>query len=334
MQEWIRDCHIVVLATHEMPDVDALASCAVFAAVTEALGKRARFLTHSDLGEEFNSLPGIELLRERAVGSIGDMPGDRPRLRPDLLMILDAASLNQLGKAYRDNASVLAGIPVVNIDHHRTNTRFGDINIVEPATSSTCELVLDLVREMGWSFEPWMADALLAGIIVDTSRFSTANVSSRTLRNAAYLIDHGADLIKALSRVSEPTSGARTQAWQTLLSGMEHDANGEVAVLNVSTRTLQEAETTENELKGLANYMRSLQGVKVAVIFVQRSDGTVKVSMRGKPGVDVGSVALKFGGGGHTEAAGCVVEGKSLEKVRSEVLTEIKYLIGQAAETA
>jgi len=328
----IRGAHRIVLLSHEMPDLDALASCTVIGAIIEELGLPVLFLTDSPMGEKFDYLPGIQWLRDRAIVSYKDadwVSADRLHGTADVALVLDAANLNQLGAVYKVNASALASATVINVDHHRTNTYFGVINVVRPDVSSTCELVADLAREMGRTLDPWMAEALLTGLIADTSRFSTANVSSTTLRNAAELMDRGANLIRILGRMSEPVSGPQARLWQTLLARLAYRQDRQIAFLDVTTDRLQQLGATENDLTGLANYMRGLQGVMVALIFVLRPGG-IKISLRGKPGIDVGSVALKFGGGGHLEAAGCVVEGKPLEQLRGEILEEVAQVLSRA----
>lgn len=210
----------VILLTHEIPDVDALASCAVLAETLSDQGRRALFLTNGPMGAEFDHLPGIQGLRALAAVRLPDdtsawisPPGGRA-----VVVVLDTANLRQLGSAYQQNAEQLSTLPIICIDHHWSNTRFGTVNLVEHTTSSTCELVMALLAAMGRKPTASMAEALLSGIVVDTSRFSTTSVTPGTLRNAASLMEQGASLVDILTRTREPANGQRANLWQTLAS--------------------------------------------------------------------------------------------------------------------
>jgi phosphoesterase RecJ-like protein len=332
----ITDASGAVLLTHEIPDVDALASCIVMAETLGDLGKQVVFLTDGPMGAEFDHLPGIQGLREISAGSLSDERCETMGLLTGtgFVLVLDTANLNQIGSVYKRNSSLLTRTSIISIDHHWSNTHFGIENLVEPTTSSTCELVMALLKEMGRIPTPAVAEALLTGILVDTSRFTTTSVTAATLRNAATLMDQGASLVHILARISEPASEQKANLWQTLTSRIAYGDKGRIAYLDVAAAELERLGGTENDLKGLANSMRNRKGVQAAAIFVLRSASEIKVSLRGKPGIDVGNVALRYGGGGHLEAAGCIVEGETLEQLRSEILSALTQIIASTAPTS
>jgi len=255
--------------------------------------------------EVYDWLPGRDQVVREASGPL------------DLVLSLDCSDRRRMGRLYDDT---LVELPLLNIDHHVTNTMFGTVNWVDPSSVATTQMVLTLAEAMGWELTELVAVCLLTGIVTDTRSFRTANVDSAALRAALRLMEAGASLSDITRRALEQRPLASVRLWgqaidqAQLLDGV---------LWTEVTRTMRYCwELGENGDAGLTNFLSGVREASVVVVFTERDNRTVDVGMRAVPGLDVAQVALKLGGGGHPQAAGCTMEG-SLAQVRRLVLDEV-----------
>ncbi len=241
-----------------------------------------------------------------------------PHRKFDVAISVDAGGLDMLG----DDFGKLRRGKTVNIDHHRTNTLFGDLNIVDPCASAVCELLYALFKKMEVRIDSAISSLLLAGIIYDTGSFRYRNTTARTLRIASELVRNGPSISDIAEKLYENQSIGRLRLIESMLDTIELSRDGRIAS-SVLTRDMYSATgTTREDAEGLIDYPKSIRGVAVAILFRETGDNRYKVSLRSKNDVDVAEIAEKFGGGGHTNAAGFTVNGRLLD-VKNEVLNSV-----------
>lgn len=305
----------VLILTHIRPDGDAIGSALALGAILREAGHEPEVILDE-------AVPGryLFLVGAGAVRRAGEVTGAEDAV----VFALDVTGPDRLGKAA---ALFDAGAGRINIDHHVSNSLFGDVNWVEPETAAVGEMIRRLAKEMGWSVPPAARDALYVAVMTDTGRFAFSNTSPESFELAAELVRAGA----RLEVLAENVYGRRTSAqWElerraraSLL--LEH--GGRVAAIGLTTRDFEETGTTPADTDDFASLPRSLAGVEVGLFFYEIDGGArTKVSIRTSRDVDANLLASAFGGGGHRRASGCTVEGP-LEEARERVLAETRRLL-------
>jgi len=298
----VERAHRALLIAHVMPDGDTLGSALGLAWALRKRGLIARVSCADAVPRQLRFLPGSQDY------------APRPRTDEDLLFVIDSSDLARLGSVY--DVAAFAAVPAVNVDHHVTNLHFGQINLVEPR-AATAELILELIRYLEIPLDATIATCLLTGLVTDTLGFRTASTTPDSLRAAAELMDAGAPLAEIAEAAFNHRSLPMLRLWGLALSNIQgHDG---VFWTEISQAMLRQVGADQEATRGLANFLRTLDGWPVSAVFREMEDGQVDVSLRSSGAVDVSAVALSFGGGGHVQAAGCVVEG-ALTEVRERVL--------------
>jgi phosphoesterase RecJ-like protein len=200
------------------------------------------------------------------------------------------------------------GVKVLNMDHHATNVRFGDLQLLDVNAAACAEQVAAALNELGWAVDADIARYILLGVVTDTLGFRTPSTTSRSLKIAAYMMERGGDLYNIIDEVFNTRPLSTIMLWSKALGSVSLGADGRVIYIHVTPQMLNSAGAKEEELEGLSSYLATVRGaVKVAAVLKERDDGTTRASIRSNPGVDVASIARKFGGGGHTQAAGATI---------------------------
>lgn len=287
----------VVVATHQNPDGDAIGSLLAVTRALRAAGRDVvmwhpwRPAVPEDLA--FMLRDGEEV--------VADLPADAATR---MLIALDCASEARLTGG--GSASGLAGT-VVNIDHHHDNGRFGELNHVDPAASSTAEILVGLADAAGWELTEPLAEALHVGIVTDTGRFSYSNVGPATFRAAARLVEAGIDLPGLARRLYENTPIERLRLLAAAVSRAQVLLDGRLVVSVLRDEDFAAAGTDDAD--GIAEALRGVRGAAVGVLARPTADGAHRLSMRAADDrVDVSAIAHEEGGGGHRAAAGCTTE--------------------------
>lgn len=284
----------VLLVLHVRPDGDSIGSSLAVARCLRTLGKRATVVCPDALPENLRFLdPGGECVPpETATGPF------------DLGLFLDCSDLERIGAA----RPVLAEVGrLVNVDHHASNARYGDIAYVDPRVGACGELALRLIDALGVPLDPGVATALYTALATDTGSFRFENTTAETLELAARLRRAGADTARIGREVWDSRSLAALRLIGAALAHLGVDPDGRLAW--VSLRAEELAGSAPGDTEGLVDYPRSLRGVEVAALFIAEPSGEVRVSLRSQRRVDVSRLAGLFGGGGHARAAGCTVPG-------------------------
>jgi phosphoesterase RecJ-like protein len=305
----------VAVLAHVAPEGDAIgATLGACLALREA-GKQTGAYNADPLPPGLGALPGVEHLV--VGGSIPPTYG--------CYLVLDTSDLERTGGLLDGRA---ADAPVLNVDHHAGNTRFGTVNWIDPEASSAGEMVYRALRHGGFPITPPVATNLYAAILTDTGSFRYANTTPRALQAAADLVACGArpeEIARGLYRNRDP------REWRLLsevLAGLTLSPDGRLAWIQITRAALGRAGLGLEAAEDFIRYPRSLAGVQIALAFKEVSENEVRVSLRSDGDLDVARLAGQFGGGGHRNAAGCTLAG-GLSAVRAGMLAAAAaYLAG------
>jgi len=306
----LREHDQFAILSHVRPDGDALGCQIALALSLQQLGKEVRVWNEDGMLEKYSFLPRAELL-------------NKPPAAPedvDVAIALDTAIQNRLGTAF---AAVRSAKMWINIDHHLSNPGYGDLVYVDPTAPATGQIIFDLIKNQGFPFNREIAENLFAAISTDTGSFQYPKTSARTFEIAAQLVCTGIDVGRLNQQLYENYPRRRIELLRELLGTMRFASGDRVASFSLSLKTAAALQVLPEDNEGLIDHLRAIRGVIIAVFFEELSDGKVRVSMRSKTdAIDVCVICQKFGGGGHTLAAGARVRG-TLAEVEQRVLEEI-----------
>lgn len=296
---------------HVHPDADVLGTLLALALALEARGWTVICGGPHPAPALLDFLPGVDryVPLEAATGSF------------DVVTLTDCPNPLRT-EGLIDQARHATGM-VVNIDHHPDNRRYGNVNWIDPAAAATGEMVYELLVALGSPMTPAIATNLLTAIHTDTGSFRYSNVTPKTFRIASDLVAAGAEPAFIAECLYERRATESLRWLGEALSRVEVSDDGRLAWLALPADAVPESFI---QAEDLVNYPRSIGSVRVAV-FLRERDHQVKVSLRGKGDVDVRAIAARFGGGGHTNAAGCTIAG-TLAHVTREVLAAARAALG------
>jgi bifunctional oligoribonuclease and PAP phosphatase NrnA len=296
----IRGTERFCLVTHEHPDGDALGSLVAMHRILTALGKDSVMLMAADefplpYEYRFFDLEGLSTIP----------PSD---LMSRTIVFLDCGNIdrNPLAVVKADEAHIL------NIDHHHDNTRFGTVDLVDPDSSCTAEIVWDLMRALGVEPDQELAEALYVGLVTDTGKFMYENTGVRAHVMAAELIDAGVDVHGIYRRLYEGMPYAKLELLAHALAHVQRYDEGRLTFTRLTRDDFRLSGAEDSYSEGIIDHLRSVEGTKVAALARELPDGSRgrrKVSLRATDGsVDVSVIARAGGGGGHRQAAGFATE--------------------------
>lgn len=299
-----------LISTHVNPEGDALGSSLALGLLLKSLGKQALVVNRDPVPRFLNFLPYQQIFEQR----------DRVTEAYDVLAVLDCGDLARTGLF---DPLRMPARRVVNIDHHVSNQKFGHINWVRVDAASTGEMIYELIKALGRPITPEIALCLYTTLVTETGSFRYSNTTARTFEISAELVKLGIEPWKVAQQLFERNTRGQLQLLTELLKGMEFSKDGRTAWMVVSQDLFKMTGTSVEDIENFINYPRSVEGVEVALLFRQLPQDGYKVSLRSKGRVDVAKLAEQFGGGGHPNAAGCVVKG-SLEQVKARVLSSVE----------
>ena len=303
------------ILSHVRPDGDALGSQLALALSLNQLGKDIRVWNEDGMLEKYSFLARAQLLTKPPSGA-EDV---------DVVIALDTAIQNRLGTAFQ---AIRTAKLWINIDHHPSNPGYGDLVYVDPAAPATGQILFELIKSERLPFDRAIAEDLYVAISTDTGSFQYPNTTARTFEIAAELVRAGVDVGRINQQVYENYPRRRVELLRELLRTMRFEGGGRVASFSLSLKTAAELGVLPEDNEGLIDHLRAIRGVIVAVFFEELPDGKVRVSMRSKSEkTDVCAICQKFGGGGHTLAAGARVRG-SLAEVEQKILGAICNVVG------
>ena len=320
--ECLRTAKNIVITTHINPDGDGVGAGLALVHALSGLGKQVRFLCPSKVVSMYAFLPGfseIQVIEDAASATV--------TAKADVIISCDAGDIERLGFVAQ-----VARTTLINLDHHVTNTRFGDINVVDVNAESTGVVVEQVLEAMGVPLDKRIAECLYTTIVFDTGRFMHSNTTAHTFRWTAKLLDAGIDA-SAINRFLAYTKKPHDLLIQKMgIENLSVDAQEQrIAGIVLSADAIKAVGEPE-DWGDLVEIARSLQGNQIAYLLRESKDKkSVRCSMRANPPYEVGVVAQAFGGGGHRQAAGCTYQGDLasalrdiIPKLRQQLPSEIK----------
>ena len=284
----------VLVLSHKDADGDTLGSALAMSHVLLGMGKTVSLRVPPPVPSTYAFLPGADLVNAE--------DGGQPF---DLVVAMDASNLERLGEVLDE---VPPGTPLVNIDHHVSNTRFGSVNLVTPGASSTAEVAFDLFNDWGVEITTEIATNLYAGVLTDTGGFRHENTTERALEIAAKLVHLGASAADIAERVYKSHKISTMKLTALVLGTMEFDCEDRLVHAQASQELLRRAGADIDETDGLIDMLQSVEGLELAILFKEIDTGLTKISVRSRGAASANLLAAGFGGGGHERAAGAEIQ--------------------------
>jgi phosphoesterase RecJ-like protein len=220
----------------------------------------------------------------------------------------------------------------LNIDHHISNTNYGDLNLIDATSPATGEILYDLILALELPLPAETRDAIYVAVSTDTGSFQYPSTTARTYDMAADLVRRGVDVGTINSMTYDDHPYRRLELMRSLLNTLERSSDGILAHWELREQTRRDLALRPEDSEGLIDVIRAIRGVRLAVFFEELPDGKVRVSMRSKDrALDVCRIAMEFGGGGHALAAGIRMKGP-LEEAKGRVLTAIRRRIDEVCK--
>ncbi|MCC6260150.1 MAG: DHH family phosphoesterase [Anaerolineales bacterium] len=298
----------IIIASHVRPDGDAIGSLLGLGLALQNAGKSVQLVLADGAPTSFKHLSGSEAIVREPSGEY------------DTFITVDCADFKRTGKIFEN-----FGKPDINIDHHKTNENFGALNLIEAEEVATAAILTKYLPQWGLAITQPVAAALLTGIITDTLGFRTPNTTPEALRQAAALMETGADLSKIYMQALVSKTFPAAKYWGAGLSNIKHKDGIVWCALTVEDR--KAAGYGGNDDADLINLISAIDGNKVGMVFVEQGNNHVKISWRAlADGIDVSPIAKHFQGGGHAAAAGADIEG-NLSEVQKEALKVTREML-------
>lgn len=308
----LREHQRFAVLSHVRPDGDALGSQLALGLSLEQLGKDVAIWNEDGMLEKYRFLPCSELVEQP--------PAPENAREFDVAIALDTAVQNRLGTCLQ---AVKHAKLWINIDHHVSNPRYGDLAFIDALAPATGQVLYELVRSQDLPLTYEMADNIFVAISTDTGSFQYPNTTARTYEIAAELIKAGVNVGKLSQQIYESYPLRRVNLLRELLNVLKLNCDGRLASFSLSLETAAKLGAKPEDNEGLIDYIRAIEGVIVAAFIEELEDGKVRISLRSKDArVDVCKICQHFGGGGHILAAGARIRG-SLAEVEAKVLEMI-----------
>jgi len=307
IKDLVSSSKTAILAAHVDPDGDTLGSMIALALILRKLGLKCTLYSADGIPKSYRFLPHAEEVLDRP-----------PKEDFDLLITVDASDISRIGP------KKITAKKVINIDHHPDNTNFGDINYVE-LLSAVAEQVYNLARKLGVEIDKEIATLLYISIITDTGNFRYSNTLPSTFMVARELVEHGANPSTCATQVYDNHSIEGLKILAQALLNIKSVKKGKVVYSLITHQMIVECGAHGEDLVGIIDHLRTVETAEVAIMFREEERGKYKVNFRSKGAVNVSKIAKAFGGGGHVQASGCVIEGEGEEivkKVLDRVLKE------------
>lgn len=304
----------IAIVSHIMPDGDSIGSMLALYSVLKRMGKKADVYVSDSAPEVYSFLPNFDCIKRCS---------EYAKSKYDAIVVLDCGSMDRTGLC-QDIAS--ESDISINIDHHGTNSLFADLNLVDTNASATGELIYQIIKLMGAEVLKEEALCLYTAILTDTGGFRYSNTTSVTHQIAGDLINTGIDFNNIYDRVYRSFKYDDIKLLGRVLGSLELHCNGRVAYMQVLQKDIEELGLQSSNTSDFIDYGRDIDTVEVAIFAKETAEREYKLSFRSKRYVDVKSICEKYGGGGHTRAAGCTLR-VSLDKIKHEIIDNLECML-------
>lgn len=309
----IKNASNIIILTHYEPDGDALGSAIAIARGLEAVGKKVAIPSIDEFPERYRFMSKYWNHWDNSVD------------KPDIAIVLDSSKYDRINSGKIDVKSL--SCPLINIDHHSSNSLFGNLNWVDTDASATGEIIYSLMLKLDLPIDTISANALYIAIMTDTGRFAFGNTTAESLRISSELVKLGANPEMLTNWVYFSYSEEYLRNIGIALFNARSYKDGRILFLTLDQACAKFFSTSLENSEGIIDFAMGVQRVEVAALFKEISSQKVHVSFRSRRGIDINTIAEYFGGGGHPNAAGCTVE-TDLITAQKTVLEHILRLLG------
>lgn len=316
----LREYDSFIISGHIRPDGDALGSTIALGDSLREIGKQVILVNEEPVPGNLWFLDKDEIIRlSSEIDSVADKT---------VFIAVDTATYQRLGKntQHLREQCVLC----INIDHHVTNEKYGDLNLVSPGRPATGAILYDLLLEADLPITPAARDAMYVAISTDTGSFQYKGTTAKTMEIAADLIRRGVDVADLNQKMYDELPWSKIVLTRTVLDHLNRTADGKVAYAYLTNEAKEELGTKPEDTEGMIDYLRSIKGVKVAAFIEEISQdpkNRIRASLRSKDArINVSEIACRFGGGGHPMAAGLRMPGP-LDKACETIVTALKEAV-------
>ncbi len=308
--EEIEKADSIAILTHENPDGDAVGSSLAMYIALKTMGKNPDIII-PEMPRIYEFLPETDkIIKEARVEQY------------DLAIALDAATLKMLNgfaKCYEE-AKVK-----VTIDHHGTNTMFGDYNYINPAAPACAQILITIFEYFKVEITKEIGTCILTGIITDTGGFQYQSTTAETFDFAAGLLRKGVNVSEIYKKVMNTKSKSNFELRKRAIDRMEFLEDGKISFTYITKKDFEEVISESGDHEGIVEEGRNIEGVEVS-IFLRETDKGFKASLRSNEYVNVSDICLMFGGGGHVHAAGCNIQ-MPLEQAKEKIINQTKMYL-------
>lgn len=308
--EKIKKANTIAILTHENPDGDAIGSSLAMYMALGKMGKKADLII-PELPKAYKFLPKSDEIKKEG--------NNEPY---DLAISLDCATIKMLNgwSNYFETAKIK-----ITIDHHSTNTMYGDINFVNPDSPACSQILINVIEYFGVEIDKEIGSAILTGIITDTGGFGYQSTTPETFEFASKLIKKGVNVSDIYKKCLKTKTRANFELGRRTMERLEFIENGKITFTYITKKDIEEVNAENGDFEGIVEDARDIEGVEVS-IFVRETEKGFKASLRSNSYLNVSDVCLMFGGGGHFHAAGCTIA-QSLEQVKEKLVNEVKMYL-------
>lgn len=305
----IKKANSIVIMAHKNPDGDAIGSALGLYGALKNFGKTNLDLIIPEYPKIFNFLPNADEIKK-----------DSDVVNYDLAITVDCASFEMVDDPSNkfENATT-----TVVIDHHGTNTMFGDLNFVNPDAPACAEILIVALSSFGMKIDKKIGTCLLTGIITDTGGFKYQGVTAETFEFVAGLLRKGVNVSDTYRRVFQVKTKSAFELGRIANNRLEFLEDGKIAYTYITLDDCKNVNAGPGDQEGIVEVGRDVEGVEVSVFVRELKTGELKVSLRSNENVDIDEVAVVFGGGGHPKAAGFSIKG-DFDSVKNKIISEIK----------
>lgn len=292
IQHFILNSENVVISGHTNPDGDSIGAMLSLGLGLQSIGKQVFMVCPDPIPKKYRHLPGIDQVVKTTNHKF------------DLAIAVDCGSKEMIGPSFEifKNAKT-----ILEIDHHRSRTPFGDLSFVDPDASSAGELVYELLLDLEIPVTTEIAQNILTSIMVETNSFRLPGIRPHTFQLCAELLRAGVDFFQLAEAVYWVTSKETAVLSGICMSRCQFESDGQIAWSILYNRDFKKAGACDADADPITEKIRSIQGVKIAILIREKNSKFLRVSLRSKENINVASIAELFGGGGHISAAGCTI---------------------------
>ena len=314
--EKLKQSREVAIVSHFRPDGDAVGSTLALGLALKSMGKCVHLWNQDGSPERYAFLEGAELIHR--------VPAELPQ-GVDTFVCVDTGDLKRIGEAA---SALFHQAPLtLNIDHHETNTRYAQVNWVEGEAAACGSIIFKLLRALGAEITRPVAEALYSAISTDTGSFQFSSTTAEVMETAAALLRAGVDVGEINRHLYQEKPMGTLLMNRETLEEMQLTAGGAISYYTLTAARRKELNVSMEDTKDLVDYIRSLKGVILSIIFEELEDGFIRMSLRSKDRrFNVAQIAKQFGGGGHDMAAGIRMRGE-LAECREKVLEALRTAV-------